>query len=376
VATLFPSRFLGVEVVERYAKALVQFAGSPFSRAITFSSGSDAVEGALKLALQWHQATGQPRRTKFIGRRGSYHGNTLGCLGAGGFLRRRRPFEGALAQVAKAASAHCAACEFGLEAARCRLDCADSVEEAIMAEGADTVAAVIVEPVVGAALSAAVPDARYLGAIRRICDRHGVLLIADEVMTGFGRTGARFASHHWNLAADIMVCGKAISAGYYPLSALIVSAAVERGLNRAGQFFQNGQTYACSPVAAAVGLAVIERLQEEDLPGNARAMGELLLARLAAAPMHGRIRNLRGLGLMTGFDIASAPGLPPGAAADALQRAALRRSLLIYGSSGSAGAESGDHAMLLPPLNIREDDVDIIVARLSAAAADVTAGGG
>jgi adenosylmethionine-8-amino-7-oxononanoate aminotransferase len=375
--TLFPSRNLGVEVVERYVAELVDFAPAGLDRALTFSSGSDAVEAAMKLALHYHFAAGRPSRTRIIGRQGSYHGNTLAGLGAGGFVARRAPYEPVLPRAPKPAAAHCTACQFGKTPDSCEVECAASVEAAILAEGADNVAAVILEPIVGAALSAATPDPRYLRKVRDICDRHGVLLIFDEVMTGFGRTGLRFGCEAWSVSPDILICGKGISAGYYPLSAVLASERVAEVFEGAAGPFQNGHTHSCSPVGAAVGLAVIERLRQGAALENAKAMGGVLRERLAGLANGGVIRNVRGEGLMIGFDVdapdAAGPrqSRPAGEAADRLQRAALQRGLIVYGSSGSAGSRAGDHAMLLPPLTIGPEDVEFIAETLSAAARDL-----
>lgn len=374
--TLFPSRHFSSEIVERYARQLVDFGPPNMSRAITFSSGSDAVEASLKLALQHHFAAERPQRRKILGRNASYHGNTIAGLGAGGFLARRKPYEGVLAPCAKASHAHCVACEFKLRAQTCALECAQSIETAILEEGPENVAAVIVEPIVGAALSAAPPDPRYLPRVWEICRHHDILLIADEVMTCFARTGRPFASMHWNVEPDIVICGKAISAGYYPLSALLVSERVAHGPLARDKYFQNGQTFSCSPAAAAVGLAVLDRLADGSVAANAARMGELLRASLRKELPCELINRVRGMGLMVGFDINTSafknPRAPsPGRYSDLFQRAALNRGLVIYASSGGARSEAGDHAMLLLPLTISEREVQEVTASLVAAANDV-----
>lgn len=371
--TLFPSRHFSSEIVERYARQLLDFGPPSMSRAITFSSGSDAVEASLKLALQHHIAADRPQRRKILGRNASYHGNTIAGLGAGGFVARRKPYEGVLAPCAKASHAHCVACELGRQAQTCTLECAQSIEDAVLEEGPENVAAVIVEPIVGAALSAAPPDPRYLQRVWEICRQYDILLIADEVMTCFARTGRPFASMHWNVEPDIVICGKAISGGYYPLSALLVSDRVVHGPLARDKYFQNGQTFACSPAGAAVGLAVLDRLADGSIAANATHMGELLRASLRKELPGELINRVRGMGLMVGFDIdASAfknPGaLLPGHYSDRFQRAALKRGLVIYASSGSAGSEAGDHAMLLLPLTISEREVQEATASLVAAA--------
>lgn len=374
--TLFPSRHFSSEIVERYAHQLLDFGPPSMSRAITFSSGSDAVEASLKLALQHHFAAERPQRRKIIGRNASYHGNTIAGLGAGGFVARRKPYEGVLAPCAKASHAHCVACEFGLQSQTCALECAQSIEDAILEEGPENVAAVIVEPIVGAALSAAPPDPRYLLRVWEICRHHDILFIADEVMTGFARTGRSFASMHWNVEPDIVICGKAISAGYYPLSALLVSERVVQGPLARDEYFQNGQTFACSPTGAAVGLAVLDRLEDGSVAANATRMGELLRASLRKELPEELINRVRGMGLIVGFDISTSAfknprALSPGCYSERFQRAALKRGVVIYASSGSAGIEAGDHAMLLLPLTISEREVQEATASLVAAANDL-----
>ncbi|WP_170991766.1 aspartate aminotransferase family protein [Bradyrhizobium elkanii] len=374
--TIFPARHFSSEIVERYACQLLDFGPPSMWRAITFSSGSDAVEAAIKLALQHHFAAKRPQRRKILGRNASYHGNTIAGLGAGGFVARRKPYESVLAPGAKASHAHCVACEFELQAQICALECAQSVEDAILEEGPENVAAVIVEPIVGAALSAAPPDPRYLPRVWEICRHHDILLIADEVMTCFARTGRPFASMHWNVEPDIIICGKAISAGYYPLSALLVSERVVHGPLARGRYFQNGQTFACSPAGAAVGLAVLDRLADGNVAANATRMGEILRASLRKELPGEMINRVRGMGLMVGFDINTSvfkdpQALSPGYYSDRFQRAALKRGLVIYASSGSAGSEVGDHAMLLLPLTISEREVQEATVSLVAAANDL-----
>lgn len=363
--TLFPARAFGVEVVEDYMRRLVAFAPEGLTHALTLSSGSDAVEAALKAALQYHHAGGDAARVKFIGREGSYHGNTLAGLAAGGFVSRRMPYEGALPQWAKACVADGAQGGNGGQG-----DAVDSVEQAILAEGAGTVAAVIMEPVVGAALSAVAPNPAYVAGVRAVCDAYGVLLIADEVMTGFGRTGLPFACSGWPVLPDIVVAGKAISAGYYPLSAVLVRDAVAERLAGRGGYFENGQTNCCNPVGAAVGAEVVRRLSEPALLDGARRTGETLRRNLSRRVAGEVIANVRGVGMMIGFDVALPAGIAQGANAapgDLLYRAAIAEGLVVYPSRGGPRRTTGDHAMLLPPLVTSEAEVDHMVDALARA---------
>lgn len=374
--TVFPGRDLASEVVEQYAMDLVHaFTPDGAGRAITYSSGSDAIEAAIKLSIQYQRVRGRSRKTKILGRLASYHGATLSGLAAGGFLERRAPFEAVLALSAKAAPAHCPACIFDTTPDTCALDCAESLERAIVSEGPDTVAAFIAEPVVGAALSAAVPDPRYFARVRAICDQHGVLLIADEVMTGFGRTGRLLAIHHWDVRADIVVLGKAMSAGYFPLSGLVVSGDVAAALDAGGEVFQNGQTHCCSPLGCAVGRHVLARVRDGDLPANAAARGRELLDGMRATLPNEWVGNVRGLGLMIGFDVSTPAGRAPSRRlSTVVQRLAMSRGLLTYASGGSPTSVDGDHLMLLPPLTITSADVDFIVGALERTIADLAAG--
>lgn len=370
ILPIFPSKAFGVEVVERYATELVAFAPRGTRKALCLSSGSDAVDAALKLSLQYHCEMGHPQRTKFIGRKGAYHGNSLAGLSVGGFWQRRRPYEGYLQQTAKG---NCA------KEIDCTTVCsrevicpaAATIADAIDSEGAETVAAVVLEPVVGAALSAHAPCDRYLADVRNICERFGVLLVFDEVMTGFGRTGVSFSSHLWSVTPDITVCGKAISGGYFPLSAILVADRVTSVLEAADRHFQIGHTHACNPVGAAIGLEVLRRLSSDAVFDSSRSNGERIRSELAYAVSPLAVTGIRGRGSMIGFDIvpaSSAEACLPGAAAERFYRCAIDEGLIIYPSSGGNGGVMGDHAMLLPPLNLQSVIIDELVGKFSRAA--------
>lgn len=367
--SLFPSKMFGVEIVERYAKALKDYGPVGTARAICMSSGTDAVEAALKLAIQYHYEQGFPQRVKFIGRKAAYHGNSLAGLGVGGFWQRRAPYEDALWQYARAEAANEAVCHCGNDRSN-GCSAAASVAAAIEAEGADTVAAVVIEPVVGAALSAMAPCDAYLAEVRAICDRFGILLVLDEVMTGFGRTGAAFASQLWGVRPDITICGKAISAGYYPLSAILVDERVAAVLEADGVPFQSGQTHAINPVGAAIGLDVLARLADGKLAAAGRETGAHILAELAAGVPEGTLARFRGRGMMLGFDVVvpeNAPPAKPGTWSELFQECASEVGLIVYPSSGGPDGTEGEHAMMLPPLNLTSGHVDELISKVIAA---------
>ncbi len=370
--TLFPGRLAASEVVERYVRQLTDFAPDRIDRAVLYSSGSDAVEAAIKLVLQYHSMLGATRRHKILGRAASYHGNTLAGLAAGGFIKRRKPYETTLPQLRKPAPCQCGAWDRPKQSSACQLECIASLEAAIEHEGPETVAAFIAEPVVGAALSAAVPGPMYFQRVREVCDRYGILFIADEVMTGFGRTGERFAMQHWGVTPDLIICGKAISGGYFPLSALLVHRDLADMFRDRKQMFQNGHTHACSPLASAVGAHVLDRIESEGLVANARLQGTALLDALQDRIRHPLVKEVRGLGLMIGIEFCGPDGgaAAPGTA-ERFQRLAMEREVLVYPSSGSAESEAGEHLMLLPPLNIDDRHVDFLVDRLAAAIDDL-----
>jgi adenosylmethionine-8-amino-7-oxononanoate aminotransferase len=367
---------LGCEIVETYAAKLVAFAPSHIVSTVLFSSGSDAVEAAFKLALQYHWLRGKKQKTKIIGREGSYHGNTFAGLAAGGFMRRRSPYEGALRQVKKAAPAHCQRCVFELRPEACALECVLSLEQAILSEGPDSVAAFVAEPVVGAALSGVAPDPRYFAGVKEICGRYEVLFIADEIMSGMGRTGRPFAIEHWGVRPDLIIAGKAISGGYFPLSAVLVGDRVADLFKTTGQMFQNGQTHVCSPIASAVGLHILKRILEEQLVANAEQRGQRLLSEIRKVLQGPGIGEVRGLGLMIGVELidsdAESPTLTSGLS-EVFARLGMEEGILVYPSSGSSGTELGDHLLLLPPLNVSDDDLDVLIQALAKTMSRFTA---
>jgi adenosylmethionine-8-amino-7-oxononanoate aminotransferase len=363
------------EPLEAYADALAPLLPMEDARIYPVSGGSEAVETALKLARAYHLARGEPSRHRIIARRSSYHGNTLGALDASGREALRRPYEPWLGRATHVSPAYEYRCELPDHPRGCGAALAGELDAAIRREGAGTVACFIAEPVAGATLGAAVPSDDYWPAIREVCDHHGVLLIADEVMTGFGRTGTWFGCDQWDVRPDILTAGKGTSSGYWPLGLAACSGQVYETV--AGSGFTHGFTYSHSVAGAAAGLAVLGVLRDENLVDASRAKGELLRKQLTSSlGEHPNVGDVRGLGLMVGVElVADRESKRPFPRADAVTErvlaAAKERGLLVYPSTGCADGADGDLFMFGPPFVITDDELEEAVAIASAAIASV-----
>lgn len=366
--TMFTSR-----PAEMYAEALSEVISLPAPRFFFLSSGSEAVETAIKLARQVQVERGQLGRYLVISRWQSYHGTTLGALAVTGKPKMRRPFQPMLPEMPHIPPPYCYRCPFEMSHPGCELRCAEALEVEIKQVGPDNVSAFIAEPVSGATLGAVAPPPGYWPRIREICDAHGLLLIADEVMTGFGRTGRWLAMEHWGVVPDIVAMSKGTAGGYAPLS---ITAArgelVDTIVNGSGDFAHGG-TFSHHPVTISAGMATLRYLQEHELVEAAARKGERLDKKLRAAlddiPCVG---DIRGLGLMRGVefvaDRASKAPLPPEMHfAQRVADAAFERGLLVYPGSGCVDGVRGDHLTLGPPFIITEAQMDELVALLRQA---------
>jgi adenosylmethionine-8-amino-7-oxononanoate aminotransferase len=366
--TMFTSAAL-----EAYADELAVVVPVDGARVYPVSGGSEAVETALKMARAYHLARGQDRHV-ILARRGSYHGNTRGALDASGREPLRRPYLPWLGQARHTEAAYEYRCPFpATHPHGCAGRYAEALERLIVEQGEGRVAAFIAEPVAGAALGACVPPDGYWPAVAEVCRNHGVLLIADEVMTGFGRTGRWFACDHWDLRPDILVAAKGAAAGYWPLGLAVASAAVHDTIATAG--FTHGFTFSHHVVGAAAGRAVLRVLRERDLVAAAAAQGGRLLAglrsRLAGHPAVG---DVRGLGLLVGVELVAdratrAPFPRAARVAERVDAAARDLGLLLYPSSGCADGNDGDLVLLGPPLVVSAAEVDELVELTAAAIA-------
>jgi adenosylmethionine-8-amino-7-oxononanoate aminotransferase len=354
------------EPAEELARLLSQKMPGDLDRVFFVSGGSEAVESAIKLARQWAVASGQPKRWKVISRMPSYHGGTMGALAVTGDLALTETFAPqTLAMPAiPAPTAYRDRDNLSMEQRGLRY--ADMLEEKILAEGPQSVAAFIMEPIGGAATAALVPPDSYFARIREICDRHGILLIHDEVMSGAARTGKYLGGDHWACRPDIVTMSKGIGSGYAPLGAMIASRrVVEPVLDMGG--FQHGYTYAGNPLACAAGLAVLAEMERLGCEENAAAMGDLLISELQG--LAGRfpfIAGVRGKGLLIGADMVAAPETftPLPKEKNANQRLldlAYERGLIVYSRRIRGDGLGLDNFILAPPLIITKEQVGEIV---------------
>ena len=369
--------FFTNSAMEALADRLIAAAPGDLERVFFVSGGSEAVEAALKLARQYFLEIGQPQRRRIITRRQSYHGNTLGALAVGGNEWRRRPFQPLLIETSQIAPCFAyrdqghneTAEEYGQRVA-------DELEETLQRHGPDTVAAFICEPVVGATAGAVPPVAGYLARVREICDRHGVLLIFDEVMCGMGRTGYRFACDEDGVAPDLLVVAKGLGAGFQPIGATLVARRVFQAIHDGSGSFQHSHTYMGHPAACAGALAVQEVIDAEDLLANVRRRGEQLRAALDTAfGDHPHVGDIRGRGLFLALELVTdrATKTPFDPALKIHQRvkaAAMTNGLMVYPSGGTVDGVRGDHVLLAPPFIVDEALVTMIVDRLAASLAE------
>jgi len=360
------------EPAHRLAGRVTAFAGGDFTRAMFFSSGSEAIESAIKLAHNYHVLNGEPARQAIISRERSFHGATLFALGIGAVAARKSIYGSYMpVQTRKIPAPYCYRCPLG-EASSCEecgTACARELERAILELGPENVSAFVAEPIVGAAAPALTPPPGYYEVIREICDRYGVVWIADEIVTGFGRTGRNFGFQHWAAQPDILVVAKGLSGGYVPLSGVIVSERVVRPFEARNARFVHGLTYQNHPVACAAGLAVLDIIERDRLVENAAIQGEYLEARLGElADRLPMIGELRGKGLLWGMELVldrptKAPFERSLGLARWIHERGLRNGLVIYQSGGSTVAS--DEIFISPPLIVTRTDIDEIVERFS-----------
>lgn len=366
--------FFTSEPAEALADVLIDGAPDGIERVYYMSGGSEAVEAALKMARQYFVETGRPERTRFIARRQSFHGNTLGALAVGGHHARRAPYLPILTDVT-----HISPCYAyrGVEPGESEEEygrrVADELEAAIVKLGPETVAAFVVEPVVGSALGAVPPVPGYFKRIREICDRHGVLLILDEIMCGMGRTGTLHACEQDGIVPDMLTVAKGLAGGYQPIGAVLVSGTVFDAFRKGSGAFQHGHTYMGHPTACAAALAVQRAIRSRNLLANVRRQGEALMEGLRRRlGDHPHVGDIRGRGLFRGIELvadrATKEPFDPDLKIHArIKSEAMDRGLICYPAGGTADGTCGDHVLLAPPFIVEEFQVAEIVDRIGDA---------
>jgi adenosylmethionine-8-amino-7-oxononanoate aminotransferase len=368
--------FFTTEVAEELAAHLIEHGPAGMSHAYFVSGGSEAVEAALKMARQYFVETGQPQRSHFIARRQSYHGNTLGALSVGGNQWRREPFAPILIP-----ATHVSPCypyreqqagetpeQYGQRLAR-------ELDGTIRRLGTDKVIAFIAETVGGATAGVLTPVPGYFKAVREVCDRHGVLLILDEVMCGMGRTGSLHACEQEGVTPDLLVVAKGLGGGYQPIGAVLAHQRIVEAMSRGSGFFQHGHTYLGHPVACAAALAVQRVLQRENLVARVRQGGDQLQMLLQETfGAHPNVGDIRGRGLFWGIELvrdraSKAPFDPALKLHARIKREAMARGLMVYPMGGTVDGRLGDHVLLAPPFIATEAEFGVIAQRLRAAIA-------
>ncbi len=367
------ARMFTSQAVEEYSAALAVVTPLPDPRFFYLCSGSEATETALKLARQVQVDRGEVGRYLVAGRWRSYHGMTLGALAVSGRPGMRSLYLPMMCDMPHIPPPYCYRCPLGLDYPSCGIRCATTLEDQIKNLGAHTVAAFIAEPISGASLAAAVPPPEYWPLIREICDRYGLLLIDDEVMTGFGRAGRWFAIETWGVVPDIITMAKGAAGGYWPLSVTAVRKEHVDVIHRRHGDFVHGGTFSHHAVGAAAGMATLSYIQEHELIAASASKGDQLKARLRAAlGDHRHVGDIRGQGLMLGLEFVADrttknPFPSKSRVAQRLADAAFERGLILYPGQGTADGVLGDHVMIAPPLVITDEQMDDVVGILADA---------
>jgi adenosylmethionine-8-amino-7-oxononanoate aminotransferase len=356
---------------EALAEKLARLAPEGVNRVYLVSSGSEAMEAAIKLARQYFIEIGQPDRHRVIARRQSYHGNTLGALAAGGNQWRRRQFEPLLVETSLIAPCYAYRDQRDDESAQdYGLRVANELEAEILAVGPDRVMAFLAEPVVGATAGALCPVPGYFQRIREICDQYGILLVLDEVMCGMGRTGSLFACESDGVRPDIVAIAKGLGAGYQPIGAMLCQDFIHDAIEAGSGFFQHGHTYLGHPIACAAAGAVLTRIVDDGLGVGVAGKGAMLRDKLQASlGQHPHVGDIRGRGLFIGLEMVAdrqtkAPFAPTRGIAASIKKHAMQAGLICYPAQGTIDGRHGDHVLLAPPFIIAEAEMDLLVERL------------
>jgi adenosylmethionine-8-amino-7-oxononanoate aminotransferase len=360
------------DAVEELAAELARLNPGDLDLVYPLGSGSEAVEAGLKLARQYWVETGHPEKHKLVALAPSYHGNTLLALSASSRESYRTAYREWLVEVVRAPAAYPYRCECHGQAPFCPVCSGDAVEAAIQAAGPDSIAALLGEPVGGSSTGASVPQPDYWRRVRAICDRYQILLVADEVLTGAGRTGTWSALEPYGVVPDILVLGKGLAGGYVPLSAVAAPRRLVDALARGSGSFFHAQTFSHHATLCAAGVATIKYIRRHHLLQRCAAMGQVLHQRLAELRSLPMVGDVRGRGLLAGIELvadrASRRPFPPSArVAERLATTALELGLVVWPNSGQLADGTGDLVMLAPPFIINEEQIADMVTLLAQA---------
>jgi len=356
-----------VEPTVRLAEKLAEIAPGDLAVSFFVNDGSEACETAIKMARQYFQAKGEKNRQKIIFRRFSYHGATLGALSASGLPGLRAPFEPLVPGFTHVMPAQCYRCELGMDPGSCGLACLKNLEATIQWEGPDAVAAIIMDPIPGSNTGFPVPPDGYIQGVRELCNRHGILLIFDEIQVGFGRTGKMFCGENWDVVPDIMAVAKGFSGGYLPLGAAVAAKHVAETFSAAGAGFRHVHTYGGHAAACAAALAHIEIIQREDLVRRAAALGAYLRERLQELYKHPMVGDVRGMGTLWAVELVAdrdrrAPFSPPGQVGGFISERCREAGMILR--------NNGDILVMAPALIMTREQADEMVGEMDQAIAE------
>lgn len=363
---VLPTHFFSSYESEKYYSKLVEYSGSSYGKCWTIMNGTDAVENALKVALQYHQITGNASKYKIISRWYSYHGNSIFTLDIGGMMYRRKAYNQWLNNFPHINPAYFYRYGIGCTENEFTDICINEFLKCIEDNDPATIAAFIAEPVVGAALGAVPPPHGYFEKIYEICQEHNILFIADEVMTGFGRLGENFGMQRFNVAPDIIAYGKGISGGYFPLSAIVVSDKISEAFEISRLPFLGGHTFACNPVGAVVGSYVIDYMKDNEINSHVKILESLINERFKDLLNVEIVGDIRGRGLLWGVEFVSnkkskQPFPREMQISKKIGQLALDEGLIVYPGGGSFDGQLGDHILIAPPLIIDEVQMNLLI---------------
>ena len=364
------------EPVEKLAAKVSSFLPFRDGKVFFLTSGSEAIEASIKLARQYWLESGKPEKYRVISLSPSYHGNTLAALSLSARKHYQVAFRPLLLKSARIPAPYCYRCPWDLAPSDCGVKCAHELERTIEKLGRERVSAFIGEVIGGSSTGASVPPQDYWRTVRKICDRNEVLLIADEVMTGIGRTGKWLACHHFGLVPDIIVMGKGLTSGYFPLSAVAAKKGLLEPIRKKGKNFLHAQTFAHHPVGCATALATLDYLEGHDLISRCSQMGRKLLSKLKRLLSHPHVGDVRGKGLLIGVEFVrdkkkKTPFPRAEKYVESLIAKALERGLVLWPNIGHADGTDGDLVMVAPPFAIEEDEISLIRDKLESTLAEM-----